>query len=59
MLDKTGGAHPCLEPASIRIGGPVAATRAKHGIAHQRLGEQADQFLVIDGIHSADDTTTW
>jgi hypothetical protein len=37
-------------------GGPVATARAKHGIAHERLGEQADQFLAIDGIHSTDDT---
>jgi hypothetical protein len=26
--------------------------RAEGGIAHRRLGEQADQFLTIHGIHS-------
>jgi hypothetical protein len=30
---------------------PSAAMRAKSAIAHQRLREQADQFLAIDGIH--------
>jgi hypothetical protein len=37
--------------ASIHVGGPVAAAWAKGGIAHQRFGDQADQFLAIDGIH--------
>jgi hypothetical protein len=53
MIDKTGRAHPGVEPASIRIGGPIATAWAKHGIAHERLGQQADQFLAIDGIHPA------
>jgi hypothetical protein len=55
MLDKTGRAHPGLEAAPVRVYGPVAVVRAKRGIAHERLGEQADQVLAIDGIHSADD----
>jgi hypothetical protein len=55
MIDQAGRAHPGLEPASIRIGSPVKAMRAKHRIAHERLGQQADQVLAIDGIHSADD----
>jgi hypothetical protein len=44
MIDK---------PASIRLGGPVTPVRAKSGIAHECFGDQADQFLAIDGIHSA------
>jgi hypothetical protein len=56
MLDEAGGAYPRLELAPIRVGGPVAAVRAEGGIAHERLGQQADQVLAIDGIHSADDT---
>jgi hypothetical protein len=39
-----------LEAASIRIGGSVAAARAKSGIAHERLSEQADQSFVNDII---------
>jgi hypothetical protein len=35
-----------------RVEGPVAAPRAKCGVAHERLGQQAAQFLAIDGIHS-------
>jgi hypothetical protein len=56
MLDEAGRAHPGFETASIRVGGPVAVARAERGFAHERLSEQADQFLAIDGIHSADDT---
>lgn len=52
MLDQAGRAYPGRELASIRIGGPVAAMRAKCGIAHERLGQQIDQDLAIDGIHS-------
>jgi hypothetical protein len=51
MLDQTGRANPGRELASIRVGRPVAAPRAKCGIAHQRLGQQVDQGLAIDGIH--------
>ena len=56
MLDEAGRACSGLDPASVCVGGPVAAMRAKGGIPHERLGEQADQFLAIDGI-PADDTT--
>jgi hypothetical protein len=56
MIDEASRAHPGFQAASIRIGGPMASVRAKRGIAHQRLSEQADQVLAIDGIHSADDT---
>ena len=52
MLDEVGGAYPGFEAASVRVGRAVAAMRAEGGIAHRRLGEQADQFLAIDGIHS-------
>ena len=52
MLDEAGRAYPGLEAASVRVGRAVAAMRAEGGIAHRRLGEQADQFLAIDGIHS-------
>ena len=38
--------------ASRRRRSAVAAMRAEGNIAHRRLGEQADQFLAIDGIHS-------
>lgn len=55
MLDQAGRAHPSFEAASICVHSPVAAVRAEGGIAHERLGQQADQFLAIDGIHSADD----
>ena len=51
MLDEAGRACPGLKAAAGRVGGPVAAMRAKSAIAHQRLGEQADQFLAIGGIH--------
>ena len=54
MLDEAGCAYPRLEPAPIRVGGPVAAVRPERGIAHERLSQQADQVLAIDGIHSAD-----
>jgi hypothetical protein len=56
MIDEAGRAYPGFEAASIRIGGPMASVRAERGIAHERLSEQADQVLAIDGIHSADDT---
>jgi hypothetical protein len=56
MIDEAGGTYPGIELDSIRVGGPVAAVWAERGIAHERLGEQADQVLAIDGIHSADDT---
>lgn len=57
IIDEAGRAHPGLEPASIRVRGPVAAAvRAERGIAHECFGEQTDQFLAIDSIHSADDT---
>jgi hypothetical protein len=52
MLDQTGRAYPGRELASIRVGRPVAAARAKCGIAHERLGQQVDQGLAIDGIHA-------
>ena len=55
MIDEAERAHPGLEAASVRVYGPVAAVRAEGGIAHECLGEQADQVLAIDGIHSADD----
>jgi hypothetical protein len=55
VIDQASRAHPRLELASVRVGGPVATARAKHGIGHERLSEQVDQFLAIDGIHSADD----
>jgi hypothetical protein len=56
MLDQAGCAHPGLEAASIRVGGPMATVGAERGIGHERLGQQVDQFIAIDGIHSADDT---
>ena len=56
MLDEAGGAYPRLEPAPIRVGGPVAAVRTERGIAHEGLSQQADQVLAIYGIHSTDDT---
>jgi hypothetical protein len=56
MLDEAGRACPGIELASIRVGGPMAASRTKSGIAHERLSDQNDQFVAIDGIHSADDT---
>jgi hypothetical protein len=31
----------------------MASVRTERGIAHERLSEQADQVLAIDGIHSA------
>jgi hypothetical protein len=37
----------------------VAASRAKRGVAHERLSQQVDQILAIDGIHSADDKPRW
>ena len=52
MIDEASRAHPGLKPASIHVCGPVAAAWSKRAIAHQRLSEQADQFLAIDGIHS-------
>jgi hypothetical protein len=55
MLDKAVRAHPGFEAAPIRVGGPMAASRTEYGIAHECLRNQADQFLAVDGIHSADD----
>jgi hypothetical protein len=55
-LDEAGRAFRRLELASIRIGGPVPAPRAKGSIAQERLRDQANQFLAIDGGHSADGT---
>src|SRR5512132_2791111 len=53
MIDETSCAHPGLNPASIRVCGPVAAAWSKpRHRASARLSEQADQFLAIDGIHS-------
>jgi hypothetical protein len=49
MLDEAGRA-PGLEPATIRGSGPVTAMRTEPGIAHERLGDQADQFLATDGF---------
>ena len=53
MLDEVGGAYAGFEAASVRVGRAVAAMRAEGNIAHRRLGEQADQFLAIDGITMA------
>ena len=30
----------------------MTAARTKRGIAHQRLGQQVEQFIAIEGIHS-------
>jgi hypothetical protein len=53
VLDEAGRAYLSIQPASVRIDGPVTPPLAKGGIAHQRFGEQADQFLAIDGFHSS------
>lgn len=55
MIDEAGSAQPGVGATLFRVGRPITAARPESGIAHQRLGEQANQGLAID-IHSAEDT---
>ena len=44
--------YPGPQAVSIRVRRPMTAAWTKRGIAPQRLGQQVEQFIAIEGIHS-------
>ena len=57
VLDETGSDAGIEAPLICVIGPTMAARRAEGGVTHQRLGQQVGQFIAINGIHCADDTS--